>query len=353
VTSLGVFVGDGGDERFFSDICADLRRAFRVDVFSHTPVRMPVIGGRVNRWAYVRRIDRMLRSHDVCFFEWASELLVEACRLPKASRIVARLHSYEVHVWAPHVRWEHVDRIVFVSSYVRRLFCEAYPAHAARTELIHNGVDLARFRPGPDRQGTLHLGMLGALHPVKRVYDVIPVVAELRALGLRPHLHVGGGRVSGGHFDGYAVATHRLVEKLGLTDCVTFHGTVDHPDQWLRHMDVFLSNSYWEGQQVALLEALASGCYCLAHGWDGVEDVLPPDQIVLTPTQLRDRIVSFAALSAAGRREARRAARALACERFDIEDTKQRVHRVVRDVASGVGLDTGLQPCVSGSTLAS
>jgi glycosyltransferase involved in cell wall biosynthesis len=333
VKKIGVFVGDEGNWHFFREIFADLQHAFDVDVFAARDYRVPVLTGRVNRWASRRRMQSMLRSNDVCFFEWASELLCPASLLPKAGPIVTRLHSYELNVWAPRVNWDHVDRIVCVSEHIRRRFGERYPAHARKTSVVNNGVALERFVPGDGGSGALTIGTLGALHPVKRVYEMVLTMDELRSRGVDAHLHIGGGTVRGGYFDTYAIATRRLVETLSLGDRVTFHGHVEHPERWLRGIDIFVSNSYWEGQQVALLEALASGCYCLSHAWDGAEEVLPREQLYLTSAGLQDRIVAYGRRSAGARRDARRAARAIACERFDIEQTKRRIRDILAESA--------------------
>lgn len=331
---LGVFVGEQGNWSFFTDIFADLQRAFRVQVFAERRYRLPLLSGRVNRWAFEGQMRAMLRENDACFFEWASELLWPASLMRKAGPIVTRLHSYELNVWAPRVNWRHVNRIVCVSENIRRRFSEQYPEHASKTTVVPNGVALDRFVPGEERTDTLNLGMLGSLHPVKRIYEAILTVHDLRIRGYRPHLHIGGGPVAGGYFDSYAIATRRLVEKLGLDTHVTFHGHVSDPARWLQGIDVFLSNSYWEGQQVALLEALASGCYCVAHAWDGAEEVLAPSQLFLTGSELQDLVISFDRLTSSEKRAARQASRAVACERFDIERTKRQIRDVLAEVAA-------------------
>ena len=333
MTSVGIFVGEAGNWDFFHEVFGALQQTFTVDVFSARRCRVPVLEGRLNRWLFDRRMRSMLQRNDACFFEWASELLWPASQMPKAAPIVTRLHSYELNVWAPRINWDRVERIICVSEHILRKFTERYPAHRHKTVVVNNGVALDRFVPRePPPDGRLNLGMLGSLHPVNRIYEAVLNVYELKRRGYRPHLHIGGGEVPGGYFDSYAIATRRLVQQLGLDTDVTFHGRIEAPERWLPTIDIFVSNSYWEGQQVALLEALAAGCYCLSHAWDGADEVLPPERLFRTGVELQDKIVAYHRLPAGDKAAARHASRQLACERFDIERTKGQIRNILLEV---------------------
>jgi len=131
------------------------------------------------------------------------------------------------------------------------------------------------------------------------------------------------------------VALHRLVSKLGLEDRVIFYDHLPDPAFWLQGIDIFISNSYWEGHQVALVEAMASGCYCLCHFWDGAEEVVPSDQLYGTDMQLQELILEYAALSETERRDRQARMRAIAAERFDIEITKARIRDVIEAASVG------------------
>jgi hypothetical protein len=38
------------------------------------------------------------------------------------------------------------------------------------------------------------------------------------------------------------------------------------------------------------MEAVASGCYCLSHDWDGADELLPAENLYLTDSQLRQSV---------------------------------------------------------------
>lgn len=325
---LGVFVGEEGNWSFFTELFEGLKRDFDPIVHETREVRVPLLRGRLNRWAFPRQIEAVLRRSDVAFFEWSSELLVPASRMPKYCPIVTRLHSYELFHWAPLIEWGAVDRIIVTSKAIQEKFCAQYSDHADRTVLIYNGRPLDHFRPA-EREFEFKIGMLCSLKPRKRVYEMILALADLHREGLEPQLHVAGGRLHGYDNNLYYAALHRLVEKLGLAEFVTFHGHVDGTADWLRGMDIFISNSFWEGQQHALIEAMASGCHCLSHFWDGVEEMLPADNIYAGDRELVRKLMEYAELPCEEKEQRRARMRELAVTHFDLARQIEDINRTV------------------------
>lgn len=327
---LGLLVGEE-NWTHFRDIAADLSSHYQTSVYEPRVRRWPILNGRLNAWSRRSGIRGLLERNDVCLFEWASDLLETASRLPRKAAVVTRLHSFELYAWAPLVDWTAVDRVILLSEAMRRNFAEKYPAEAAKAVVVHNGVSLERFRPSGQRRFGWAVGMLCAIASVKRVYEMILTHCQLRCLGHPVHLHVGGGIPSGD--ERYAAAVHGLVRRLGLGESVTFHGPVTDTPAWLRGIDIFVSNSYWEGQQVALLEAMASGCYCLSHGWPGADEVLPGSNLYTTEAELIGKIVEYGGLSEIEQQRRLHEMRALACDRFDIEHTKKRIREELEAAA--------------------
>ena len=232
------------------------------------------------------------------FFEWASGLLAAASHMPKACGIVTRLHRYELYQWASRVNWDAVDRLILVSQAKLREFGALYPEHVHKVVVIPEAVSVARFAPSA-KPFNGDIGILCHIKPRKRVYELVLAFHEL--LTRRPgfHLHIGGGRAPG--FDEYDEAVSQLVDRLGLRDKVTFYGHVDRPESWYRLIDVFVSNGYSEGLQVSPMEAMASGRYCLAHRWDGAEELLPASNLFVTNGELVERLLRYADMSASER----------------------------------------------------
>jgi glycosyltransferase involved in cell wall biosynthesis len=328
---LGIFVGERGLWTFFKEIYSDFTVHYETTVFEPAQYRLPILSGRVNDWTYRNGILTILRKSDACFFEWASEMLEVASHMPKHAPIVTRLHSFELAEWAHRINWDHVDRIIFVSEAIRVKFIAKYPAHASKTVLVYNAIPVNNYTP-VWRPFTFSLGMLCAIHPIKRVYETILMVKELREQGYRPTLHIAGGPVQGNDQDRYYQAVRGLVKKLALEEAVQFYGHVDEPAAWLQKIDIFISNSFWEGLQTALIEAMASGCYCLSHFWDGAEEVLPPENIYITDSELMHKIIFYAQLSEDERAHQKSQMVEIAVQKFDIEDKKPRLREIIESV---------------------
>src|SRR5262249_43649659 len=134
-------------------------------------------------------------------------------------------------------------------------------------------------------------------------------------------------------YDDYHRALLQLIHELKLEDHITLYGPIAEPWDWYPKIDIFISNSYSEGLQVAPMETMASGCYCLSHNWEGSEELLPAESLFYTSGDLIERIEEFAGLPESEQQARRAAGRARACEKFDIQDTAVRIRQVLEETA--------------------
>lgn len=325
---IGILVGEKGDAKFFEAVFEEIRAHHDVDVFTEKVFRTPLLYGRLNRWAFHRGIRTLLHRNEVCFFEWASELLVPASYMPKSCSIVTRLHSYELYAWAPKVNWDHVDKIILVSQAMREKFNDLYPDHAHKTEVVYSACSPERFKPA-QRSFNFSLGMLCSIHPRKRIYEIIIMLSRLKQQGYEAKLHIAGGRIHGGDLDEYFVATHRLVQKLNLNDSVFFYGHLDDPGEWLQMIDIFISNAYWEGMPVSLVEAMSAGCYCFSHCWDGAEEALPVQNLYISELELEQKIIEYSNLPEEVRKKYQTQMQATANAMFNMDRNKVRIRQII------------------------
>ena len=324
---LGIAIEETWD--FFNEIYADLEAHHQTTLYERRPLRLPLVGRRLAPYWFRRDLQAFLQRQDAVFFEWASELLATASTLPKTCGIVARLHRYELYQWADRIDWNTVDRLIVVSQAKVREFAAAFPAQTHKVVMIPEAVSVKRFQPIA-KPFAGDIGILCHMRPRKRVYELVLAFHEL--LGHNPgfHLHIGGGRAGG--FAEYDEAVRQLVDRLGLGDKVTFYGHVSEPEHWYRNIDIFISNGYSEGLQVSLLEAMASGRYCLSHHWDGADELLPGGQLT-SPTaswsgRFSSRVAAGGAAAGAGPHGGHR------CDGYDVDVTKVAIRRVIEEAAA-------------------
>jgi len=154
-------------------------------------------------------------------------------------------------------------RVVVPSAAVARFALEHVRLPPAVLDVVHNGVDTDRFRPGPAAEGPLTLVWLGALAPVKRIDVLLGGLARTPGLDLRI---VGDGPER--------PTVERLVAKLGLSERVTLVGHRDDPADELARGHAFALTSAAENCPLALLQAMATGLPVVASRVGGVPEVV-------------------------------------------------------------------------------
>ena len=133
-----------------------------------------------------------------------------------------------------------------------------YGLASERLRVIHNGVDSARFLPGPGGEGLVFLGSGFAR---KGLAVAIEVASRLR----RPLTVLG----SDGGLSGWQ---NRHPE-------VRFVGAVPDPEKWLGRFDALLLPTHYEPFGNVCLEAMACGTPAITTSVNGVSEVLPPEFI--------------------------------------------------------------------------
>lgn len=318
---LGLVVG--GNDNFLIPIEHALHEKYQVHRFAPRFIKAPVIGSSINKVLFEVQFRRFMATHDIAFFEWAGPLLVRATHMPKRCRIITRLHSLEMALTAHLVNWSQVDTTIVVSEQMKRRLSSVAPASPKQVQVINCGIDLQRFHQEVS-EFRYRIGMIARVMPIKRVYEAVLTIYALRNQGHPFSLSVGG-PLDDELEPRYVWAVRELIERLNLTECVSLLGPVHDPAPFYQEIDIFLSNSFWEGQQNALLEAMASGCYCLSHCWAGAEEVLPAKQIFITDSDLQAKLLEYASSPDTTKKSLGTHMRAIAENRFDEKTMVRRV----------------------------
>ena len=197
------------------------------------------------------------------------------------------------------------DRILVVSERWREILAEEYGTSA---EVVHNGVDVDRFRsadPGlavalrqragaagaAARRGAAVAAAgrplilaVGGIEPRKGSDTLMAAVAELRRSGRRPVLAVVGGH----SFQDYREYRDRVLASLPglglrLDDDVVLLGTVPDAELpgWYAAADVLAFPSTKEGWGLAVLEAMSAGLPVVASDLPVFREYLRPGRDAL------------------------------------------------------------------------
>ncbi len=168
--------------------------------------------------------------------------------------------------------------------------------------VIRNGVTLPEVKeeksPIPVVQGVIRIGIVANLKPIKRLDIFLQALHRLRSW--QPFL-----------FQAYLLgdgpeksSLQRQAEKLGLTDCVHFVGSVADVTPWLRYLDIGVLCSDREGLSNAILEYMACGLPVVATDAGGNRELVDDLNGLIVPAGDTRRLAE--ALRELGTSESRR-----------------------------------------------
>jgi sugar transferase (PEP-CTERM/EpsH1 system associated) len=172
--------------------------------------------------------------------------------------------------------WNHVDRVLSVSSRLAEKISQEIGYPLKRITVIRNGVDLKRFRPQdkPSARRKLNLpedafviGTVGRLVEVKDHATFLRALAQLRDAGV-PFVSLIAGKGP------LQRQTESLAATLGLMDRTRFLGDRNDVDSVMAAFDVFVLSSASEGLSNTIQEAMACGLPVVATRVGGADELV-------------------------------------------------------------------------------
>jgi len=172
------------------------------------------------------------------------------------------------------------DHVVTLSEKTRADLIAQLGLDPARVTSFPNAVDSAVFHPSLDRfadRSALGLdpdcflvGSAAQLHPTKNHEATVEASASLGSDVSSLRVMIFGEGES-------RVVLERLIAKKNSGERVMLAGRKRPIAPWLRSLDLFVLPSYWEGQPMALLQALECGIPILASRIEGNVALLGED----------------------------------------------------------------------------
>jgi len=217
-------------------------------------------------------------------------------------------------------------RVIAVSKAVAKELRESGVVSRHQIAVIPNGVDVDRFRNAcAEVHRGLLVGSIGELRTLKRHDDFIRAAAKIAAKFPEAQFVLAGTGESRKQLE-------ELVDGLGLSDRFRFLGWVDHAEELLCAMDVFVSASETESFGLAIVEAMAAETAVVATATEGAQEVIEDQKTgLLVPIGDVDRIAEAATellVNPEKRREMAAYAKRAANERFSLSRMVDEIEKI-------------------------
>lgn len=240
---------------------------------------------------------------------------------------------------------ERAKKIIAVSHFTKRELLEYYKIPENNIRVIHNGVDVNKFKPAPDKRKVkealgfnpddLAIVSVGRLYARKGLFTLIESMPAVVKRFKNAKFIISG--------KGQSDEMRKLIahaEKLGVKNNIIFTGY--YPDKKLPKLyqaaDVFAFSTFYEHHPFAVLEALATGLPVVTTTVGGIPETIESDKngfLVepFNPRQFADRIL-YLLEHPANAAEMGALARKTVEERFDWRIVVKKVLKVYDEALS-------------------
>lgn len=262
---------------------------------------LPIAAARLRSWLRRNRTD-LIHTH-----LWAANIVGRMAGRLAGVPVISSIHNpdHEPEVWADGAevslkkrqmargldRWTArygCERLIAVSEYVRQSAHRHLRFPLERIDLLYNPIDVEALEASGGRERTDVLRECGLdeksllLLNVARVSPQKGLLFAIRAMPAIIRQYPSAHLISVGATTDpqWLKQLQAEASALGVVDRVHFLGTRRNVVDFLRSCDLFIFPSLYEGLGIALIEAMAAGCACVAtnsgpipeivrHGIDG------------------------------------------------------------------------------------
>jgi glycosyltransferase involved in cell wall biosynthesis len=261
--------------------------------------------------------------------------------------VISTIHNVYEGGWQRTLAYKITERLSIhttaVSEAVASRFIQIGAARQSKCSVITNGIDLAEFKPAPDRRKALRSQLnagerfvwlaAGRVVPAKDYPNLLRAFAHVNAASPQAKLWIAGEARPGER-----ERMHDLVNRLGVSDAVHWLGLRNDMSALLNAADAFVLSSAWEGMPLVVGEAMAMQRPVVATDVGGVRELIGDAGVLVPPKDsaaLADAMLRVMHMSSDHRQAMGHAARERIRQQFDInakaEEWEALYARLLRD----------------------
>lgn len=165
-----------------------------------------------------------------------------------------------------------MDAIICVAESAKKSFLERYPKLDGNVHVLYNFFDVKAIQqaaavPFSFAGDGFILLSVGRMTEQKKYMRFLDVLAKLKDDGFAFQWHVLGDGIQRKEIE-------EKIHRLHLEDYVFLDGLTDNPYKYMKHCDLFVLPSGWEGFPTVTVEAKIVGCPVLATDVSGIREQL-------------------------------------------------------------------------------
>ncbi|MBC2418876.1 glycosyltransferase family 4 protein [Clostridium beijerinckii] len=218
-----------------------------------------------------KQIDKGLEWADICWFEWCDELITYGSRhhLSENKKIICRLHSYEAFAkYIDNVKWDNVDRIIFVGENIKRFVIDRYKIDERKMVIIPNGVNIDEYT-FKERKSGFNIAYVGYINYKKGPMLLLHTFKAIYDKDHRYKLYIAGQFQD----DRDVLYFQQMIKEFGIEKNVCYEGWQDNLDKWLEDKNYILCTSILESQNMSVMQAMAKGIKPIIHNFVGAKGI--------------------------------------------------------------------------------
>ncbi|SDB63005.1 glycosyltransferase [Butyrivibrio sp. INlla16] len=245
----------------------------------------------IKRLAHLKKLKKY-GDYDAVFSFLDSANFANILSGKKFCRTIVSIHSnlssaesnwkYK-YIVCPLIRclYKHADNVVTVSKGIENDLRKSIKYKGNNVITIYNGFDLDRIRElgiqalsDSEKKlfdGEYTITTMGRLNEAKGYWHLIRAMSLVKECFPRVKLIILGEGEQRKYLSG-------LIKELKLEDNVILYGFTDNPFCLVKHSNLFVMSSLFEGLPSALIEAMALGIPCVSTDFkSGAREIIAPD----------------------------------------------------------------------------
>jgi glycosyltransferase involved in cell wall biosynthesis len=216
-----------------------------------------------------------VKTGDTIIIEWGNELAdIITNNIINADdiQVIIRIHSYEAFDgYIDKINWDVVDKVIFVSRYVKNLVCNKYPDLKRKSYFIPNRININNFtlKSSFNRIKIAYVGhinfkkggillpqAINSLHKANENFE-FHILGDIQNIRLKLY------------FDMFK-EKHKDI-KIVMYDWIE----QSKVNSWLEDKDMILCTSLLESQNLSVMQAMLKGIKPLIHRFVGYDYIYP------------------------------------------------------------------------------